>query len=108
MKRSEMLKILETRFKEIGLNITPSVLAESVMRMVEDAGMQPPNITLNELLASELTYIGQEKYYYACWEPETKLTNEEFIQKTKVLVDQAITNIGKSLEIALETENETK
>lgn len=44
MKRSEMAKILETRFDEIGLNITSSVLAESVMRMIEDAGMQPPKI----------------------------------------------------------------
>lgn len=72
MKRSEMKKILETRFEQIGLNMTPEILAESVMRMIEDAGMQPPNITLDQLIPGSVvrTNPGEHQHYYACWEPE--------------------------------------
>jgi hypothetical protein len=37
-----MQTILAKRFEEIGLNVSSMVLAESVLRMIEDAGMQPP------------------------------------------------------------------
>jgi hypothetical protein len=66
MKRSEMAEILSKRFEEIGLNTTPSVLAESVLRMIEDAGMNPPDYTVNHFNNNEnvCNIIKRQ------WEPE--------------------------------------
>ena len=69
MKRSEILKQLTERFEQMGLNITPGVLAEIALRIVEDAGMQPPNITLKEMFPNS-TLLTAEKHYYAVWEEE--------------------------------------
>lgn len=68
MKRSEMAKILEERFEQIGLNITPAILAESVLRMIEDAGMQPPKrfCILHYILNINSPSLSNT------WEPETE------------------------------------
>jgi hypothetical protein len=69
MKRSEVVKQLEERFKEMQLNITPGILAEIAMRIVEDAGMQPPNITLKEMFPNSGLLV-ESTDYYAVWEDE--------------------------------------
>jgi hypothetical protein len=69
MKRSEVVKQLTERFEQMDLNITPGVLAEIAMRIVEDAGMQPPNITLKEMFPDS-PLLTAENHYYGVWEEE--------------------------------------
>jgi hypothetical protein len=48
------------------------VLAEEALLIAEDIGMQPPNITLEELIPNSglKTDPNEYRHYYACWEPE--------------------------------------
>lgn len=43
--------------------------ADEILEQLEIMGMQPPNVTLDELFPGFLTEIG-DKHYYACWEDE--------------------------------------
>ena len=74
MKRSKMAEILSKRFEEIGLNTTPSVLAESVLRMIEDAGMIQPDYTVNHWNNNENVC----KTIKGKWEPED--SDEEVVK----------------------------
>ena len=79
MKRSEMFSLLR---KEI-LNSNIYALMEthsinhdhlvdkdvkSILDALEKAGMQPPNVTLDQLVPGFLSSPSDD--YYACWEPE--------------------------------------
>ena len=65
MKRSEVVNKIEEFFhREV-------FTGEELLRYLENLGMQPPNVTLEELIPGiVIKRIGDEKYYYPCWEPE--------------------------------------
>jgi hypothetical protein len=44
-------------------------IAETILAVQEEAGMQPPNVTLEELFKDGLHVIGDTNYY-AVWEDE--------------------------------------
>jgi hypothetical protein len=72
MKRSEAVRDLAIMLmgrlpeweKQERLNF-----ANEILEQIEIMGMQPPNVTLDELIPCGLSVIG-EKHYYACWEDE--------------------------------------
>lgn len=72
MKRSEAVRDLAIMLmgrlpeweKQERLNF-----ANEILEQLEIMGMQPPNVTLDELIPCGLNVIG-EKHYYACWETE--------------------------------------
>jgi hypothetical protein len=73
MKRSEAVRDLAIMLmgrlpeweKQERLNF-----ADEILEQLEIMGMQPPNVTLDELIPSSgLSVIG-DKHYYACWEDE--------------------------------------
>lgn len=75
MKRSEMLGKIAAciinhnephRYTD---RETALQIAEVILQVQEEAGMQPPNVTLDELVPGFLTSTG-ERHYYACWEDE--------------------------------------
>jgi hypothetical protein len=78
MKRSEALKIIDKEYElfvqdwlkaDID-NLEGFVpLNERILSALEKQGMQPPNVTLDELVPGFLTENG-DKHYYACWEDE--------------------------------------
>ncbi len=81
MKRSEMIDYISDELKDFhsaavdlgNENYTKFSLrkAAGLLDMIEGFGMQPPNITLDELIPCELRVSPEtEKHYYACWEPE--------------------------------------
>jgi len=79
MKRSKALKIIDDTYGEFcadwikaDLNDLEGFVAlnERILSALEKAGLQPPNVTLDELLPkSGLSEVG-DKHYYSCWEPE--------------------------------------
>ena len=42
--------------------------ADGLLAMIEGFGMNPPNITIEELVPGSLSAVN--RHYYACWEPE--------------------------------------
>lgn len=70
MKRSEMLnKLYEATDKFISSDSKQNLI-DFLLDECEKLGMQPPNITLNELFPnSGLKHTGPVNHY-ACWEPE--------------------------------------
>lgn len=80
MKRSYALKLIANQldfltgcFQGFRTDFTESELkrADVILTTLELAGMQPPNITLDQLVPGAVkTTPGAEKHYYACWEPE--------------------------------------
>lgn len=75
MKRSEMqnkiAELIEINLESIQEFGDASLVAGLILYMIEENGMQPPNITLDQLLPGELrTAPGAPIHYYACWEPE--------------------------------------
>lgn len=81
MKRSDALKLianqldfLNGRFKGFRSNFSEPELrnADVILTTLEQAGMQPPNITIDELIPGSglKTDPSQSQHYYACWEPE--------------------------------------
>ena len=81
MKRTEMLKLianqlyfLNGRFHGLRVNFTQEELnkADVILTTMEQAGMQPPNVTLEQLHPGSglAVHTGQRQDYYACWEPE--------------------------------------
>ncbi len=78
MKRSDALKLianqldfLKGRFHGLRTTFSEAELkaADVILTTLEDAGMQPPNITLDELIPGSGLKT-DTKHYYACWEPE--------------------------------------
>ena len=93
MKRSEMIAKLRDYF--FGEEVRPENFcglsnkfiedfSDSILTFLESQGMQPPNITLEEMF-TETTLRHEEKFYYSCWEPEIS-------QET---IDQALEHLGK-------------
>jgi hypothetical protein len=81
MKRSEMIQYIvdeigdiNSALEQLGNEDYSSFMkrkATGMLDMLEGFGMQPPNITLEQLIPCELqTSNEQEKHWYACWEPE--------------------------------------
>lgn len=80
MKRSEalilianQLDFLKSRFEGFRTNFTAQELSEAdvILTTLEEAGMQPPNVTLDQLIPKSGLKIDPEyDHYYACWEPE--------------------------------------
>ena len=69
MKRSDaILRIFETLETAFSHPEGNSKLAVALMKTIEEMGMQPPNVTLNELVPGD--WLCNESHYYACWEPE--------------------------------------
>jgi hypothetical protein len=72
MKRSEVVRDLAIMLmgrlpeweKQERLNF-----ADEIIEQLEIMGLQPPNVTLDELVPGFLTENG-DKHYYACWEDE--------------------------------------
>jgi hypothetical protein len=72
MKRSEVVRDLAIMLmgrlpeweKQERLNF-----ADEIIEQLEIMGLQPPNVTLDELIPGFLTENG-DKHYYACWEDE--------------------------------------
>ena len=73
MKRSEMIRkmaIAHSALDWSGKSYDYDELATYLLSIIEEAGMQPPNISLNELISGPLKVDYEYKHYYACWEPE--------------------------------------
>ena len=75
MKRSEMIDEImccllsyAATYPQYPLNML-KIAAEEILKMQENKGMQPPNITLKELFPGSILEE-DNKHYYACWEPE--------------------------------------
>lgn len=87
MKRSDMLKLianqldfLNNRFNGYRTNFTEQELrnADVILTTLEQVGMQPPNITLEQLVPGDLkTAPEAEKHFYACWEPESETETKD-------------------------------
>lgn len=87
MKRSDMLKLianqldfLNGRFHGLRLRFTDEELkkADVILTTLEQAGMQPPNITLEQLIPGALKVAPEaEKHFYACWEPESETDSKD-------------------------------
>jgi len=65
MKRSEMLCAIDKRFPTLHMECN----LEDLLAFIEEQGMQPPNITLEEMIPGT-TLRHEETFYYSCWEPE--------------------------------------
>ena len=65
MKRSDMVNKIEEFFhREV-------FTGADLLSYLEDLGMQPPNITLDELIPGlNVKHVSEETHYYSCWEPE--------------------------------------
>jgi hypothetical protein len=83
MKRSEALALianqldfLNNKFEGVRFDFTKEELAHAdvILTTLEAAGMQPPNITLRELIPRSLCQVilDVDKHRYACWEPENE------------------------------------
>jgi hypothetical protein len=92
MKRSEALKLianqldfLKGRFHGLRTNFSESELKEAdvILTTLEDAGMQPPLITLEQLIpTADLKPTGEPPHYYACWEPEAEEDEDPFLSRS--------------------------
>jgi hypothetical protein len=76
MKRSEMVdKIYNYMLYETGdVHDTThahncKIDAEAIMKLLEKAGMQPPNTTLDKMIPGS-GLKEDNPHYYACWDPE--------------------------------------
>ena len=79
MKRSEMLCAIDKRFPTLHMECN----LEELLAFLEEQGMQPPNITLEEMIPGTLRH--EETFYYSCWEPEI----------TQQTVNESLEHIGK-------------
>ena len=76
MKRSEAVELIAQELKVIDSGSTYPIShyrndAGIILTKLEGAGLQPPNITIKELIPGLLTPApGTEVHFYACWEPE--------------------------------------
>ena len=73
MKRSEMLRLIESVLDEGRENFDLGTRAENFLALLEEAGMQPPEIQTDIYLRSECDYAMANE-----WEPEEL---SEFIRK---------------------------
>lgn len=52
-------------------DVIVSNFSSGLLTILEKFGMQPPNVTLDQLIPGDLkTAPEAEKHFYACWEPE--------------------------------------
>ena len=70
MKRSEMINLLVEKFRDSAYYALDEEIANIILITIEQAGMQPPNTTLEKLIPGALTDLKECRHYYACWEPE--------------------------------------
>lgn len=80
MKRSNALKLIANQlsflngtFNGVKDVFTPAEIASAdvILTTMEEAGMQPPNIKLNQMFPkSECQVVEDNDYWYGCWEPE--------------------------------------
>jgi hypothetical protein len=75
MKRSGMVELMALAIAKQAItsgnhNVDISwINVDALLDEMEKVGMQPPNVTLDELIPGFLTENG-DKHYYACWEDE--------------------------------------
>jgi hypothetical protein len=74
MKRSEMIALLKEQVLyhfNCGCCESDDVVYDKVLNALEVAGMQPPRVTLIQLMPDAKIYDERElNNTYACWEPE--------------------------------------
>jgi len=77
MKRSALVHLLSNYILKEGVKLEYEDGADKLLRFLEELGMQPPSIKLEQLFPdSGLKEVG-ESHYYALWEPEDgELKNE--------------------------------
>jgi hypothetical protein len=106
MKRSDMVRKMAAAHSSLdfqGKSYDYDELARHMLSVIEEAGMQPPNTTLDKLVPGFLK-DNSENIYYACWEPEDNLTTDDLCANSIADIEALIDEDKELMKILQEME----